>query len=284
MILSLLTAFFYSLSNVLELMEAEQVPDEYALNAGLMARLVKKPRWWLGLFSDVLGFVSQAGALALAAVVFVEPILASGILMALFVGAALTHRPVERTDLVAAGVMSGGLAVFLYEVSPTGGIEVAQARPAAELGLAFVGLMLVCIAAARGARGPKRAAFLGVASGISFGMSAVFTKALVHYLGEGVFAWIPHWEPYALAVTAIGGVVIAQSSLQTGALAASVATTEATGPIAAACLGLGLLHERFTVSGPLEWLAVILSIAAMLWAISELARAEERMLGADAIA
>src|SRR5689334_3266394 len=38
-LLSLATAFFYALSNVLEMLEAEQVPDEYALKAGLIVRL-----------------------------------------------------------------------------------------------------------------------------------------------------------------------------------------------------------------------------------------------------
>ncbi len=34
--LAVLTAFLYALSNVLELMEAERVPDEYALKLSLM--------------------------------------------------------------------------------------------------------------------------------------------------------------------------------------------------------------------------------------------------------
>jgi hypothetical protein len=58
-VLALVTAFLYALSNVLELTEAEQVPDEYALRVGLMTRLVRRPRWLLGLLSDVFGYISQ---------------------------------------------------------------------------------------------------------------------------------------------------------------------------------------------------------------------------------
>ena len=119
--LAILTAFLYALSNVLELIEAEQVPDEYALKLGLMARLIRRPRWLLGVACDVVGYLTQAAALALAAVVFVMPIVASGIVMALFLGAALTHRSVRPSDWLAATVLSAGLAAFLYEVSPTGG-------------------------------------------------------------------------------------------------------------------------------------------------------------------
>ena len=45
-VLALVTAFLYALSNVLELTEAEQVADEYALRPGLMVRLVQRPRPW----------------------------------------------------------------------------------------------------------------------------------------------------------------------------------------------------------------------------------------------
>ena len=48
--LSLATALFYAISNVLELLEAEQVPDEYAMRPGLRgavdqaAALAARPR------------------------------------------------------------------------------------------------------------------------------------------------------------------------------------------------------------------------------------------------
>ena len=107
--LSILTAFLYALSNVLELMEAEQVPDEYALKLGLLGRLVRRPRWLLGAACDVVGYLTQAAALALAAVVFVMPIIASGIIMALLLGAALMQ---SSTGVVAA--VYGLPAVLLY--------------------------------------------------------------------------------------------------------------------------------------------------------------------------
>src|SRR4051794_39673736 len=243
-LLSVATAFFYALSNVLQMLEAEKVPDEYALRAGLLARLIKRPRWLLGLVSDFAGYVCQAAALGLAAVVFVEPILATGILMTLFLGAAMTHRPVQRSDWIAAAILSGGLALFLYEVSPTGGREVGDADRWLVAGPIAAAVMVMCLTIGRATTGPPRAAFLGVAAGISFGIAAVLTKTLMHYFGDGVFAWVNHWEPYALACFAIGGVIIAQSALQTGALGAAVGATEAMAPVSAAILGLVLLGEE----------------------------------------
>ena len=57
--------------------------------------------------------------------------------------------------------------------------------------------------------GTNRAVFLGLAAGTLFGTSAVLTKAFVHYLEGGIFNWVPHWEPYALAVSSITGLVFA---------------------------------------------------------------------------
>jgi drug/metabolite transporter (DMT)-like permease len=278
-LLSIATAFFYSLSNVLEMLEAEQVPDEYALRLGLMTRLVKRPRWLLGLLSDFVGFATQAAALGLAAVVFVEPILASGILMAIFLGAAFTHKPVQRSDIGAALVLSAGLAVFLYEVSPTGGADVGELARWLVAGPVACAVIVVCMTVGRNTAGPWRGASLGVAAGISFGVAAVLTKTLMHYLGNGVFAWVNHWEPYALAVFAVGGVTLTQSALQTGALGAAVGAQEAMAPISAAIFGLVLLHEEVAAQNGVQIFLVSCSLLAVLAGITMLARAEERLMG-----
>lgn len=277
-ILSIATAFLYSLSNVLEMLEAEQVPDEYALRLGLMTRLIRRPRWLLGLLSDFFGFATQAAALGLAAVVFVEPILSSGILMAIFLGAAFTHKPVHRSDIVAALVLSAGLAVFLYEVSPTGGTAVGEIARWLVAGPIACAVILGCMTLGRNTTGPWRGASLGIAAGISFGVAAVLTKTLMHYFGNGVFAWVNHWEPYALAVFAIGGVTLTQSALQTGALGAAVGAQEAMAPISAAIFGLVLLHEEVATQNGVQIFFVSCSLVAVLVGIVMLARAEERLM------
>lgn len=276
--LALVTAFLYALSNVLELTEAEQVPDEYALRVGLMTRLVRRPRWLLGLLSDVFGYISQAGALALAAVVFVEPILALAIVFSLLLGAAMTKRRLRPGDWLSAAVLSAGLALFLYEVSPRGGHDFTPTDRALIAGPIVAAVVLACITCARPTRGAPRAALLGIAAGISFGAAAVLTKGVVHYLGEGVLAWVPHWESYALALASIGGVIIGQSAFQTGALAASVGATESTAPISAAILGLVLLDERVSFKSAFEVSAVVVSVIMVLFGIAQLARAEERVV------
>jgi hypothetical protein len=197
--------------------------------------------------------------------------------MALLLGAVLTHRSVRASDWLAAAVLSVGLAAFLYEVLPTGGNDLASARDWIVAGPAIVVGIGVCLISARGVRGPPRGALLGIAAGISFGVAAVLTKALVSYLGHGLFAWVDHWEPYALAVASIGGLVIAQSALQTGALGAAVGASEAMIPITAAALGLGILNEQIDARG-IGWVIVATSVVAIIWGILGLARGEEHLL------
>jgi drug/metabolite transporter (DMT)-like permease len=277
-VFALVTAFLYALSNVLELTEAEQIPDEYALRPGLIARLIRRPRWLLGLLCDVFGYVFQAAALALAAVVFVEPILALGIVMSLILGAAMTRRRLRTGDWISAAVLSGGLALFLYEVSSTGGKDFVPTDRVVVAGPAVVAVIVLCIACAAPSRGAPRAALLGIAAGVLFGVAAVLTKGVVHYLGDGIFAWIPHWESYALAAASIGGVIVGQSAFQTGALAASVGATESTAPVSAAILGLALLDESVSFDNALHVAIVVISVTMVLWGIAALARAEERVV------
>ncbi len=175
--------------------------------------------------------------------------------------------------------MSGGLALFLYEVSPTGGKELGDRTSWFFAGIGAAAIVLVCLWAGKATTGPPRAAFLGVGAGIMFGVSALLTKALVHYLGDGIFAWVPHWEPYALAVAAIGGVIVAQSALQTGALGAAVGAIGIDErDLGSLILGLFVLNERVGANNAFEIFAVVVSIAMVLGGIVWLSQTQEQMI------
>jgi drug/metabolite transporter (DMT)-like permease len=279
--LSLLAALLYAISNVLEQHEARQVPDEHFLRASLMLRLVRRPLWLVGFTADVGAYVTAAAALALGAVVFVQPILSMGLLISLAIGALVNHRKLVWGDVLAAVVLCGGLALFLYEVSPTGGSATVPLTRLIVWG-PVIGLSIAgCLVAARIAHGSARAALLAIAAGVSFAAGAVCTKAFVHYLGDAPFAWVPHWEPYALAVLMIGGFIIQQSSFQVGYLAASVAGLEASDPIAAAVLGVALLDERLRAGTALQSVAIGVAALAVVYGIVGLARTEAELIEAS---
>ena len=275
--LALVAAFLDALSNVLEIAEAEQISQEQALRLGLLTRLARRPKWLIGLALDGGGFAAMAAALGLGSVAFVQPILALALLFSLMLGSVLQHRMVRQIDWFAAMAMCGGLAMFLYEVPPRGGRDLVPVARWVIAGPAIGGAMLACVVGAQVSRGPARALLLGVAASIAFATSAVLTKAFMHYLGEGIFAWVGHWEPYAMGVVIIAGFVVMQTSFQTGYLAASVAGLQAPGPVVAVVLGIGLLDETVSVNTFVQAFVVVVSLTAVVISIIVLAQAESRL-------
>jgi hypothetical protein len=276
-VLALVAAFLDALSNVLEIAEAEQVSQEHSLRPSLITSLARRPRWLVGLALDGGGFVAMAAALGLGSVAFVQPILALALLFSLMLGSLLHHRKFRSIDWAAALVLCAGLATFLYEVPPRGGRDLVPFARWVIAGPVIASVGLACVVGAQVSRGPARGLLLGVAASIAFATSAVLTKAFMHYLGEGIFAWVPHWEPYAMAVVIIAGFVVMQSAFQTGHLAASVAGLQTPGPVVAVVLGVGLLDEQVSFNTVAQVVMVVASLTAVVVAIVVLAHGESRL-------
>ena len=274
-VLALAAAFLFALSNVLEQREAEQLPAAQSLRPGLLVRLVRRPLWLLGFGADVSGYVCHAAALAFGSLVFVQPLLVTGLLFALLLRAAITGRPLRRRELLAAIVLVAGLAVFLLVVSPHGGRAQAPLGRWAIAGPVIGTTIAVCVVAGQRVAGARRALLLGLAAGISFGVSAALTKTFVHLLGQGVIPMLQHWEPYALAVATLGGLLLAQSSFQAGSLSASVAALEVAEPLVAAALGIGLLDEHVETHNAAYQLAIVLALIGMFLGVLALSRSSE---------
>ena len=255
--------------------EAEQISTDQTLKFGLLGQLARRPRWLVGIGADVGGYVFEALALGIGTLVLVEPILATSLLLSLFLGGAINGHYISRAGWYAAVVLAVGVSVFLYVVSPTQGIQLASNHSWLIAAPPIVAFVVACISVARLTSGSARAALLGVAAGTLFGTSAVLTKAFVHYLGGGILNWVPHWEPYALAVSSITGLVCSQSAFQTGALAAAVSAEQVLQPLTGVALGLGLLNEQLEVKGSIGALTLGAALIAMLGGVLMLARVEK---------
>jgi drug/metabolite transporter (DMT)-like permease len=273
-LLAVIAAFLDAVSNVLEIAEAEQISEDLSLKPRLITTLARRRNWLIGLFCDAGGFFAMAGALALGSVAFVQPILALALLMSMLLGSLVQRRMIRKVEWVAAAVLCGGLATFLYEVPPRGGRDLVPFARWVIAGPAIAGAIVLCVAGGKLARGPAQSVLLGIGASIAFATSAVLTKSFMHYLAEGIFAWAPHWEPYAMAGVIIAGFVIMQSSFQTGHLAASVAGLQAPGPVVAVILGSTLLDETISVQTVFQTFLVVVSLLAIVLAILLLARAE----------
>lgn len=202
--------------------------------------------WWLaGTLALLVGYATQAVALKNGQLSIVQALLVTTIVFALPLGRWLTDQSINRTEVVAAGVVALGLAAFTIFGNEGTGRSTAPAWEWA-VTLSVFGL-LACVLAFVGRRGDAshRAATLGAAAGVLYALSAAMWKPTADALGSGgVAGMLSAWEFYAWLATAIIAFLIQQVSLAAGDLAASVATVSVCNPIVSVVIGILVLQER----------------------------------------
>lgn len=275
-LLALLAALAYAAASVLQQRAARAVPEENALRPSLLLRLIRRPMWLAGTAADWSGFGLQAAALGLGSILVVQPLLCTGLLFALPIGAAWEGHPLGRREWVAAVALSAGLAVFLIVGDPTEGKDFASTQ-AWVTTIALLGpVMVVCVVAAMRTRNTARAVLLALATVVLYSMTAVITKSAVVELGEGLDAFVTSWEPYVGVVTAVVALLLNQSAFQAGELEASLPILTVVEPILGSILGVLMLDEQLSATGALEWGAVVISALVAIVAVVALARAAAR--------
>lgn len=261
-LIALLAAVAYAFSSVLEQRAAREVPQELAMRPGLLWRLIQRPMWLAGAVADWGGFALQAAALGMGSIIVIQPLLCTGLLFALPIGAAWQGRRLGRGDWIGAAALTIGLAAFLVVGDPTEGKEFATTH-AWVLAAAVLGpVIVICTMAAMRTRNTARAVLLALATALIYSLTAVLTKSAVAELGEGLDALLTSWEPYALIAAGAAALLLNQSAFQAGELQASLPMLTAAEPIVGSILGFLMLDELLTASGPLGWTAVV--IAALL--------------------
>src|ERR1700758_3992475 len=88
----------YSLGIALQALDAREAPHEEHLRPALVVGLFRRSRWLLGTGMSILGFPLQGLALTLAPLVVVQPALAAGLLVLLFVGTRMLDEHAGRYE------------------------------------------------------------------------------------------------------------------------------------------------------------------------------------------
>jgi hypothetical protein len=176
--------------------------------------------------------------------VVVQPILATTIVFALPLGVWLSAQKITWWDVGAAIVVTVALALFLVLADPSGGRDDAPVGEWIAAGAVVVGLATGLSAAGLTRSGALRAALLGTASGLLFGLVSALTKGAVEVLQDDGAGVLANWHLYALIVVGFAGMTITQLSLQTGILPPAVATSSIFNPAVSVVLGLTLFEEQ----------------------------------------
>lgn len=146
--------------------------------------------------------------------------------------------------MVAAFVVTAGLALFLLLADPSGGKQDAPIGQWVVAGAVVIGLAAGLVVGGLARAGALRAALLGTASGLLFGLVSALTKGAVEVFQDDGADVLVNWHLYALIVVGFGGMTITQLSLQTGILPPAVATSSIFNPAASVVLGLTLFDEQ----------------------------------------
>jgi drug/metabolite transporter (DMT)-like permease len=98
----------YNTSIALQALEAREVPGEHSLRLSLIGRLVRNRRWLGATALGLAGWPLEIVALLLAPLTVVQPCLASGLILLLWLGATrLGERPGWREGAAVAAIVAG---------------------------------------------------------------------------------------------------------------------------------------------------------------------------------
>ena len=99
----------YSLGIALQAMDAKQAPDEEHLRLALAWNLVRRARWLTGTGLSILGWPLQVVALLLVPLVVVQPALAVGLVVLMFLAQRMLGEHAGRYEYLAMGAILAGV-------------------------------------------------------------------------------------------------------------------------------------------------------------------------------
>jgi drug/metabolite transporter (DMT)-like permease len=247
-IAALAAGITFAVGAVLQQSAAREAPPEVSMSIRLIWDLAHRPRWLIGLASDVGSFALQALALAFGPIALVQPLLVTGILFAVPIAVRLRGMRLHAQEWTGTFAVAGGLALFLVAAHPDEGVPQTTFARWVLILIAVGGLMVLCVLIGETLQGPVRASFFALAAGVAFGLLAALTKTCTYLLGQGASTFFTAWQPYALAFVALAGIVVQQSSFQAGPLPASLPVMDATEPTVAVLIGVFAFAEHLGTS------------------------------------
>jgi hypothetical protein len=232
----------YSLGIALQAMEAKEAPQEEHLRLALAWSLIKRTRWLLGTGLSVLGWPLQVVALLLAPLVIVQPALAAGLLVLMFLAQRMLGEHAGRYEYLAmSAVVLAGLAA-----------------------IALLPYLLRVLA-----RHPP-AAMTMIGAGCAFGWGGIATKLAADDLAQGRLVAAAAWGLATGGASAVG-LLSEASALQSRPaiqVAPVVFVTQTVVPVALAPLLFGELFRET----PLGGVPLIASLAMLVAGAGLLAR------------
>ncbi|MGW3496184.1 DMT family transporter [Streptomyces sp. NPDC001020] len=255
--LSVSAAFCLGTGFVLQQNAAQQAPLSDFLSFRLLLDLAKVPRWLGGLGLMVAGMILSAVALTHGEISLVEPLVATNLLFAMALSRHQTRQPLGRQGWGGLALLAGGVAAFILAGQPKAGEAVTNpVRHWVIIGV-MVGLALLLTTYAKKSRMIIGPVLLAVAAGLLYGVQDALTRVSGERFRVGGWTeFITGWQPYAVVVLGVTGLVLVQSAFETAPLRMSLPALTAAQPLAGIACGVGFLGDQLrTDTGALAWQA-----------------------------
>jgi len=278
-LLALVAAMISGVGDVVRQRSAQEITDDQVGHVELLRMSLRDMKWWLGGGAAVVSAALQAVALGLGSVVLVQALQVTALLFALPVYAWLTNKGLTRREWGWAVLLAAAVAVFVMVGDPTAGYQRASTQTWAVVALVIGPAMVLCVLGARIWSGPLAAVLLAVVSASSWALFAVFTKAIVDVVDDGLGGLLRTPELYGWVLVALLGTVFQQSSFRASSLTASLPTMTVTEPVVASLLGVTVLGETLGADGP-ELIALAVAVVVVIVATAALARGEAASMAA----
>jgi hypothetical protein len=164
---------------VLQALDAREEPEACGLKLALLIRLLRRRRWLLGTALSIVAFPLQVLAYANAPLSVVQPGLAVGLVLLLFLGSRYMGEEVHRRHYAAVVAIVAGITIIA-----AAGPDHRQPDRGGAVQLALMAALAVGIVApyVLRRRMPVYVAILTVSAGVAFAWSDIATKLF----GDGV--------------------------------------------------------------------------------------------------
>ena len=258
----------YSLGIALQAMDAKESPHEEHLRLALAWNLARRARWLAGTGLSILGWPLQVVALLLAPLVVVQPALAVGLVVLMFLAEGMLGEHAGRYEYLAMSAIIVGVIGVALTAPPRSTTHASEnlAITIVLIGLALGSLLPYLLRVV----GRSPAAVTMIGAGLAFAWSGVATKLASDDLAQGQLIAAAAWGLSTAAASGVG-VLSEMSALQSRAAIQVAPVVFVTQTIVPVVLALLLLGENLSDT-PLGGVPMCASLGLLVTGAALLAR------------
>jgi drug/metabolite transporter (DMT)-like permease len=210
LVAALVASALFNVGIALQGIEARSTPKQLGLRVSLLTLLFRRKRWVVGWVLGVVGIAPQVVAFGNAPFVVVQPALASGLLILLFIGSRMFGEHVDWVEILGVSAIIDGVALVAW-----GAPQHVEAHRGAVALIAVAGALTAAGFFPFAVRGARWDTGMGsiLASGAGFAASNVATKLLSDDVGRGHYAVAAMWAVVGL-ISGIAATITGMTAFQ----------------------------------------------------------------------